>query len=289
VKYAFIKDHREEFPIDIMCEILEVSSSGYYDWMKRDHTAKEARKNVLVEKISQIHDGSRRSYGSPRVFEVLKGMGEKISRPTVERLMRDNEIKARSKRRFKVTTDSKHDLPIAKNVLNRQFEVGSANKSWASDITYVWTDEGWLYLAGVIDIGTRKLVGWAMGDEMKKSLVLSALEMAVKRQCPDRGLIHHSDRGSQYASKAYRRRLCRYGMKASMSKKGDCWDNAVMESFFHTLKVEHIYHQHFRTRSEAMSSIFEWIEVFYNRHRIHSSLGFVSPECYEQKLFLKCA
>jgi transposase InsO family protein len=221
--------------------------------------------------------------------QVLKGMGEKISRPTVERLMRENGIRAKSKKRFKVTTDSKHSLPIANNILNRDFCVGRVNKAWCADITYLWTDEGWPYLAGVIDIGTRKLIGWSMGEKMKKGLVLSALEMAVKQQNPPQGLKHHSDRGSQYASKAYRRRLRRYGIKASMSRKGNCWDNAVMESFFHTLKVEHVYHQHFKTRAETISSVFEWIEVFYNRQRIHSSLGFFSPACYEQKLLMKCA
>ena len=289
MKYAFIQDHREEFSVDLMCKVLEVSSSGFYDWKGRDNSVKQAKRIALVATIQQVHAVSRKNYGSPRVFKALQSMGEKISKATVERLMRQNEIRAKTKKKFKATTNSKHSLPVAPNVVNRQFGIGQANKLWCSDITYLWTDEGWLYLAAVIDVGTRKIVGWSMDERMTKKLVLDALDMAVKRQNPGRGLVHHSDRGSQYASKAYRRRLWRYGMIASMSRKGDCWDNAVMESFFHTLKVENVYHERYKTRREAMSSVFEWIEVFYNRQRLHSTLGYVSPECYEKKVFLKCA
>lgn len=272
-----------------MCKTLEASTSGFYDWLKKDHSVKEKKKNELLEKVKKIFIGGRKTYGSPRIYKILKGMGEKVSLSTVERLMRQNSICAKTKKKFKVTTDSKHSLPVAENILNREFEVGTVNKTWASDITYIWTNAGWLYLAGVIDIGTRKIVGWAMGEEMKTDLVLSALDMAIKRQGPPRGLVHHSDRGSQYACKKYRKRLKAHGIKASMSRKGNCWDNAVMESFFHSLKVEHIYHQKFLTRNDAITSIFEWIEVFYNRQRIHSSLGFFTPECYERNLLKNCA
>ena len=203
--------------------------------------------------------------------------------------MRENEIRAKSRKKYKVTTDSKHSLPVAENIVNRDFAPGIANKTWCADITYIWTSEGWLYLAAVIDVGTRKIVGWSMAARMTQDLVLDAIEMAYKRQNPGRGLKHHSDRGSQYAGKAYQRRLWRFGMIGSMSRKGDCWDNAVMESFFHTLKVEFVFHENFKTRDAAKSSIFEWIEVFYNRQRIHSSLGYVSPECYENRELTKCA
>jgi transposase InsO family protein len=284
-----MRDHRGEFSVDVMSEVLEVSESGFYDWMKRDHQGKAARENALVEKISDIHRGSRGTYGSPRVFEVLQGMGEAVGKKKVETLMRVNEIKARGKRRFKITTDSKHSMPVADNIAGRNFQVGSPNQLWCGDITYIWTDEGWLYLAAIIDVGTRKLVGWAMGEEMGHKLVLKALDMAYKGQRPSSGLVHHSDRGSQYASRSYRRRLRRYGMKESMSRKGNCWDNAVMESFFHTLKVEHVHHERFRTRAQAISSIFEWIEVFYNRYRLHSTLGYKTPACYEREALRNCA
>lgn len=283
MRYAFVRDHREEFPIELMCAVLEVSKSGFFAWCRRDHDGKTAKKNALIEKIVKIHQGGRKSLGSPRIFKVLKGMGEKVGKRTVERLMREAGIRAKQKKKFKATTNSKHSLPVADNLANRQFAVGPANKLWCADITYLWTDEGWLYLAAIIDAGTRKLVGWAMRDRMTQELVLEALEMAQKRQNPGRGLMHHSDRGSQYASKAYQRRLWRYGMICSMSRKGNCWDNAVVESFFHTLKTEHVYHERFRTRAEAKSSVFEWIEVFYNRQRLHSALGYVTPECYERQ------
>jgi putative transposase len=282
MKYAFIDEHRYEFPVELMCSVLRVSKSGYFDWCKRDHSRREAHRNGLVVKIAKIHQGSRNTYGSPRVYKVLKGMGEKCSKTTVERLMRENEIRAKMKKKFKSTTDSNHSLPVAKNVVARKFEATAPNKLWCTDITYLWTSEGWLYLAAIIDVFTRKIVGWAMNERMTQSLVLNALEMAVEQQRPGRGLVHHSDQGSQYAATDYQRRLSRHGMVPSMSRRGQCWDNALMESFFHTLKTEHVYHEIFATRKAAKSSVFEWIEVFYNRQRIHSALGFVSPECYER-------
>lgn len=277
-----MEENREEFPVELMCQALNVSKSGYWEWRKRDKFPRETKKNDLVEKIVKVHQGSRKTYGSPRVFKVLKGMGEKCSKATIERLMRENGIHAKMRRKFKATTNSKHDYPVAKNVIKRDFNVKAPNRLWCTDITYLWTVEGWLYLAVILDTFSRKIVGWAMNDKMTQALVADALKMAVNRQKPKPGLIHHSDRGSQYAADDYQKMLKKYGMICSMSRKGDCWDNAMAESFFHTLKIEHVYHEQFKTRCEAKTSVFEWIEVFYNRKRIHSAIGFMSPECYER-------
>ena len=197
--------------------------------------------------------------------------------------MRDNGIRSKIRRKFKSTTDSNHSLPVAKNVVKRDFTAKAANRLWCTDITYLWTDEGWLYLAAIVDVFSRKVVGWAMKDRLTLPLVLDALEMAVRRQKPGPGLLHHSDQGCQYAAHEYQKTLTHLGMVPSMSRRGQCWDNALMESFFHTLKTEHVYHERFATKAQAKSSVFEWIEVFYNRQRIHSAIGFVSPECYERR------
>lgn len=283
MKYAFIEAHRSEFPVSLMCKVLGVSRSGFFDWKRRDSSEKEARKNSLVVKISKIHLGSKKIYGSPRVYKTLKGLGEKCSKTTVERLMRENGIRSKIKRKFKATTNSNHTLPVAPNLVKRDFTADAPNKLWCTDITYLWTEEGWLYLAAIIDVFTRKVVGWAMKDHLTLPLALEALEMAVRRQNPSPGLVHHSDRGCQYAAHEYQAELRRHGFICSMSRRGQCWDNALAESFFHSLKTEHVYHERFSTRAEAKSSVFEWIEVFYNRQRIHSAIGFVSPACYERR------
>lgn len=283
MKYAFIDAHREEFPVELMCRVLGVSKSGYFAWTKRDRSPREARRNELVDKIERIHQGSRNTYGSPRVYKTLKGMGERCSKATVERLMRENGIRSKVRRKYKATTDSNHSLPVAPNRVKREFTATAPNRLWVTDITYLWTEEGWLYLAAIVDVFTRKVVGWAMKDRLTLPLVTEALEMAILRQRPGRGLVHHSDRGCQYAAREYQRLMWRHHMVPSMSRRGQCWDNALMESFFHTLKTEHVYHERFTTRNEAKNSVFEWIEVFYNRQRIHSALGFVSPECYERQ------
>jgi transposase InsO family protein len=283
VKYAFIEAHRSEFPVTLMCKVLGVSRSGFFDWKKRDPSKSEARKSSLVGKIEKIHLGSRKTYGSPRVYKTLKGLGEKCSKATVERLMRENGIRSKIKRKFKATTNSNHTLPVAPNLVKRDFTADAPNKLWCTDITYLWTEEGWLYLAAIIDVFTRKVVGWAMKDRLTLPLALEALEMAVRRQNPSPGLVHHSDRGCQYAAHEYRSELRRHGFLCSMSRRGQCWDNALAESFFHSLKTEHVYHERFSTRAQAKSSVFEWIEVFYNRQRIHSAIGFVSPACYERR------
>lgn len=289
MKYAFVRDHRLEFSVDMMCELMSISTSGFYAWLRRDPMPRDAAKAQLLRKIEDVFRGGRGGYGSPRVFRVLKGLGEKVSKSTVERLMREHRIRARTKRRFRATTNSKHELPVAENTVARQFDRGAPHRVWCADITYLWTDEGWLYLAAVIDGHTRKVVGWAMDERMQAELVVRAFENAIHRQslsaisAAQAKLVHHSDRGVQYASYAFQEALRRFGVSCSMSRKGNCWDNAMAESFFHSLKVEHVYHERFATRREARSSVFEWIEVFYNKRRIHTALGFVSPECYERQ------
>ncbi|MBF0316285.1 MAG: IS3 family transposase [Oligoflexia bacterium] len=237
--------------------------------------------------MEDIHRASRGTYGSPRIFAMIKGQGLKCSKSKVERKMREMGIRAKTKRKYKATTDSNHKLPVSENLLNRNFTPIAPNIAWGADITYVWTEEGWLYLAVVLDLFSRKIVGWSIQDHMRSELVTDALLMAQKRQKPLKGLILHSDRGSQYASGDYRKLIQNFGMLQSMSRKGDCWDNAPVESFFHTLKTEHVFLEKLKTKSEAKSSIFEWIEVFYNRQRIHSSLKYKAPECYESEFYLK--
>lgn len=273
--------HRGQFPVELMCRMVGASKSGYFDWCKRGHSVREAKHNELVDKIEKIHKGSRNTYGSPRVYRVLKGLGERCSKSTVERLMREKGIRSKIRRKYKATTDSNHRLPVAPNLVKRDFTAAAPNRLWVTDITYLWTDEGWLYLAAIVDVFSRKVVGWAMKDRLTLPLVLDALDMAVTRQRPGPGLVHHSDRGCQYAASDYQKVLARYRMICSMSRRGQCWDNALMESFFHTLKTEHVYHERYQTKQQARASVFEWIEVFYNRQRIHSAIGFVSPQCYE--------
>jgi putative transposase len=284
MKYAFIAANMAAFPMGLVCSVLGVSRSGYYAWRKRPASKRRLRYQYLLERIKDVHKKSRETYGSPRVHKQLVAEGEQCGKGYVERLMSANGISAKRKRKFVVTTDSKHHLPVAENILDRQFSVEEPNKVWLSDITYIPTDEGWLYLAGVIDLCSRTAVGWSMSDSLEKDLVLDALKMAYGRRAPAAGLIHHSDRGSQYASEAYRMLLTDYKMTISMSRKGKCWDNAVMESFFGTLKRELIHHRRYRTRAEARKDIFEFIEVFYNRERLHSSLGYMSPLDYEKKI-----
>ena len=279
--FQFIRDHREHFPVRLMCRVLEASPSGFYDWLRRPESQRAAEDRALIEKIQAVHNESRRTYGSPRVHASLKAAGYRIGRKRVARLMRENDIRPRTKRKFKVTTDSRHDHPIAPNLLDRQFTVEAPNTVWLADLSYIWTREGWLYLAVVLDLFSRQVVGWAMDEQMPQELTLAALDMALKRRRPLPGLMHHSDRGSQYAAGAYQKRLVEHGIVCSMSRKGNCWDNAPMESFFHTLKTELVHHRDYLTRDEARRDIFEYIEVFYNRQRSHSTLGYLSPAQFE--------
>jgi transposase InsO family protein len=265
-----------------MCKALFVSESGYHSWRKRPPSTRAANELKLIRLIEKAHMGSRKTYGSPRVHAVLTSMGETCSKARVARLMKRYEIRAKTKRKFKATTNSKHNLPIAPNVLDRKFSPIAPNKVWAGDITYIWTKEGWLYLAVVLDLYSRKVIGWAMEPTMSRELALKAFRMAINQRHPTSGLLAHTDRGSQYASNDYQDLLSRWNIKCSMSRKGNCWDNAVSESFFGTLKQEHVFFCDFATRDEARESIFEWIEAFYNRERLHSTLGFLSPEDYER-------
>lgn len=265
----------------MMCRVLKVSRSGYYAWRGRPESERDVENRRLVDRIRIVHKKSRKTYGSLRVHSQLVLDGERCSRGRVERLMSANGIRAKGRRKFVATTDSKHDLPVAENVLGREFSVAEPDRVWVSDITYIPTDEGWLYLAGVVDLCSRTAVGWSMSEGLERQLVMDALKMAYLRRRPCKGLIHHSDRGSQYASADYRQLLSDYGMQMSMSRKGDCWDNAVMESFFGTLKKELVHHRRYRTREEARREIFEFIEIFYNRQRLHSSLGYLPPAEYE--------
>jgi transposase InsO family protein len=289
VRYAFIAAQLGKFPMKLMCRVLEVSRSGYYAWRTRPKSERSKENQRLLERIKEVHKKSKKTYGSPRVHAKLVGEGESCGRGRVERLMSANGIRAKQTRKFVATTDSKHDLPVSPNILDRKFAVGEPDKAWASDITYIPTDEGWLYLAGVLDVGTKAAVGWSMSESLERTIVIDALKMAYRRRKPRKGLIHHSDRGSQYASDDYRNLLKEYGMRMSMSRKGNCWDNAVMESFFGTLKKELVHHKRYRTRDEARRDIFEFIEVFYNRERLHSSLGYMSPADYEKQIAAKQA
>lgn len=268
--------------MEMMAKLLGVSRSGFYRWKSSDNESRQAEKAKLLRVIEDIHLGSRKTYGSPRIFKALKALGYPVSKSRVERLMREAGIKSKTKKKFRVTTDSKHDHPVAENILNREFQPLQPNKAWAGDITYVWTDEGWLFLAVLLDLFSRRVIGWAMDERMTKALVISALRMAITNRSPEPGIVHHSDRGSQYACGQYREILKAHGMVSSMSRKGNCWDNAVVESFFHSLKTELIHHERFRTREEAKTKIFEWIEVFYNRQRIHSALDYKTPEEFDK-------
>lgn len=284
MRYRFIEDNRDEFSVAAMCRVLEVSESGYYAWRSRDESQRQGQNRKLLVEIKAIHQESDQTYGSPRVHRELKARGIQCSEKRVARLMREAGIRAKQARRFKVTTDSRHSLPVAENVLDRQFEPDQANRRWASDITYIWTQQGWLYLAVVLDLFSRRVVGWSMQPTLERTLVIDALKMALQRRCPGPGLLHHSDRGSQYASGDYQRLLREASIICSMSRRGNCWDNAPVESFFSTLKRERVYHRRYRSRAEARADVFAYIEVWYNRKRRHSSLGYVSPSEYEAKM-----
>ena len=264
-----------------MCRVLGVSKSGYYDWLKGSHRKRIAEEVDLEDAVVVVFEESRRTYGSRRISKALKKRKLRISRRRVIRIMRKLRISPCRKRRFVTTTDSKHRHPVHPNLLKRDFSVRFANCVWASDITYVPTNEGWLYLATVVDLYSRRIVGWSMGESINGKLAINALEMAVSSRRPASGLIHHSDRGVQYACSAYQAALQANRMVCSMSRKGDCWDNAVAESVFSTLKKELIHQRRFKTLREAREAIFEFIEVFYNRIRIHSALGYISPAEFE--------
>jgi putative transposase len=277
VRYAFIDQHCDSYPLQMLCRALQVSDSGFTSWQRSDGPRQWLSDGELLERIREIHEETKAAYGSPRIYQELKGCGIPVSKGRVERLMRENGLRGRHKRRFKATTDSKHTLPVAPNLLQQNFETERPDQAWTADITYVATAEGWLYLAIVLDLYTRQIVGWAMRERMTKELVIDALRMAWFRRRPLPGLIHHSDRGSQYCSHDFQKQLAEYGMLASMSRKGNCWDNATSESFFNSLKNERVHGSRYETRDEARADLFDYVEVFYNRSRRHSALGGQSP------------
>jgi len=262
----------------MMCRVLEVSRSGFYEWLRQPRpTAREIKETEDVSKIRAIHKASRGTYGSPRVHAQLMRDGHGMSEGRVERLMKKDGLAGRVKRRFRVTTDSDHSRPVAENTLNREFDQETPDSVWCADITYLWTDAGWVYLAVVLDLATRLVVGWSMATHMRTELVASALKNALATRKPANKIIHHSDRGSQYASEEYQELLKAHGILCSMSRVGNCWDNAVMESFFGTFKQEWANHQRWRALSDAKLSTLGFIEVFYNCERLHSSLGYMTP------------
>lgn len=273
-----------EFSLKDLCEAFGVSRSGYYAWLGHDRTPRARANQELIVDIKKVFVDHYGNYGSPRITQALRQQQKRCNRKRVERLMREEGLNARPKKRFKMkTTDSNHDHPVAPNLLPQK-SVTCPNTAWVVDVTYIRTGEGWLYLAGVLDLYSRRLVGWAMEDHMETSLVLAALGMARQQRQPGPGLLHHSDRGVQYASRPYRQALQNFGMEASMSRRGNCYDNATMESFWGTLKTELVYRTDYPTREDAKRSIFAWIETYYNRKRLHSSLGFKSPVDFENQL-----
>lgn len=268
-----------------MCSVLQASKAGYYAWRKREASDRDKRDETITKKIVEIHRKSRKTYGSPRIHRALRKVGISCGRKRVARLMKEIGVKGKQRKRFRRTTDSKHEHPIAENVLNRRFlphEISGPNVVWAGDITYIWTMEGWLYLSVILDLFSRRVIGWSMRHTMEAELALDALQMALDQRRPTSDVLHHTDRGVQYACGDYRKLLTRNKMICSMSRKGDCWDNAVSESFFATLKSELIETQPWETREQVRAAVFEYIEVWYNRERLHSSLDYNSPAAYEE-------
>lgn len=268
-----------------MCDVFGVSNSGYYDWLKREPSEEQKLKEEIMKEIERKFYKYREVYGSPRITKALRKKGYNITERTVGRYMNEMGLSAVPKRKFVVTTDSKHDDKIYPNTLNREFDADAPNESWATDITYIWTSQGWLYLAVVMDLFSRKIVGWHMDQYLNKELATTALERALTLRNPPEGLLHHSDRGAQYTSNDYIDILTENKMEISMSNKGDCFDNACVESFFATLKKELVYRSKFKTREEAKIEIWKYISSFYNERRIHSTLGFVSPNDYERAYY----
>lgn len=287
MRCAFVATLAGRYPIGELCDALSLGRSTYYGWQHRPPSRRCVEETMLTRVIRQIHRESRGTYGSPRIHLELRERGHSVARKRVARLMRENGLRTRHFKRYKHTTQSGHRRPVAPNVLERRFEVPQPNTVWAGDITYLWTCEGWVYLAVVMDLCSRRVVGWSMSTRITKELAVDALRKALARRQPAQGLLYHSDRGSQYASNDYQMLLGRHGVRASMSGKGNCYDNAVVEAFFASLKRELTHGRRYVSREDAYREVFDYIEVFYNRRRRHSSLGGVSPEEYERQL--QCA
>jgi putative transposase len=284
MRFRLIEDHREVWPVRGMCAALSVSPSGFYAWRSQPQSPRKIANRELLVAIRRIHAQHRERYGAPRIHAELRAEGHTLSRKRVARLMRRHGIRARAPRRYRVcTTDSKHSLPVAANLLDQNFVANRPDQVWLADITYIPTHEGWLYLAVILDLFTRKVVGWAMRQHMRAELTIAALTMAIQRRRPGAELIHHSDRGSQYAAGHYRRMLQAAAITQSMSRKGNCWDNAPMESFFGTLKTELVHQRDYPDRDAARRDLFAYIEGYYNRQRIHSAIGYITPEQAEAK------
>lgn len=277
MKYLAIQRYSSNFEVAKMCQIMNISRSGYYAFLKRPESERSKRQKKILDEIKIVHTENYEIYGAPRITVELNDKGINVGKGMVGRLMKKNGIKSRTKRKYKATTDSNHKLPVAENILNREFFSYERDKKWVSDITSIWTDEGWLYLAGILDLYDGAIVGWSMDDRMKKALVLNALNNACILRNPQPGLILHSDRGSQYCSDKYQKEIAKKKYICSMSRKGNCWDNAPMESFWGKLKTEWLYGKRFRTREEAKRAVFEYIELFYNRKRLRSVNGYIPP------------
>lgn len=282
MRYRFIDAEKALYPIRVLCGVLEVARSGYYAWRGRLPSARAKANDLLLDEIRTVHQASRGTYGSPRVFRELRTLENPVSENRIARLMRVSDIRSKHRRKFRVTTKSNHRRPVAPNVLNREFTVDASNRVWVGDITYVWTAEGWLYLAILIDLFSRIVVGWSMSTRITDELTLSALRMAFRKRRPAAGLLFHSDQGSQYTSNDYREFMINHQINASMSRRGNCWDNAVSESFFATLEKDLLQGWVPETRGIARAEIFDYIETFYNRRRRHSYLGYASPAEFEE-------
>lgn len=282
MRFGFIQTEKATYPVRVLCRTLQVSASGFYAWCRRGLSSRAREDAVLKVEIRAAHTASNRTYGSPRILADLNANGQRVGRKRVARLMREEGIEGQRKRRFRTTTDSRHSHPVAANHLNRDFSASAPNEVWVSDITYIWTREGWMFLAAIMDLFSRRVVGWSMDSHIDQTLVLEALGMALRTRQPKPGLLHHSDRGVQYAGADYQKQLRKSGIVCSMSRKGDCWDNAVAESFFSTLKSELVHRVNYVSRSQAKASVFEYIETFYNARRRHSALGYLSPVEHER-------
>jgi transposase InsO family protein len=283
VKYTFVRAHRQAFRVTAMCRVLQVSRSGYYDWCRRKPSRRRRSNDRLLQRIQGVHRAARGNYGAVKTWQALTAAGEACGRHRVARLRREHGIEAQRMRRFRSGYAGRTSEPAAPNLIQRRFQAERPDQAWVGDVTFVATREGWLHLAALLDLHSRRIVGWAMSERINQPLVAQALLMAIEHRQPPPGLIHHTDQGVIYASAAYRAILARHGMVPSMSRKGDCYDNAVIESFFSNLKNELTWHRAFTTRDEARAAIFDYIEVFYNRQRLHQTLGYIRPACYEEQ------
>jgi putative transposase len=282
MKYAWIKNHDREFAVSNMCDVLQTSTSGYYGWLEHKPSTQRQRRGHIAQAAARFYFESERIYGYRKIYEDLRQANIDCCMETVRRIMNEIGLFSRVKRKFVHTTDSDHGMAVAQNLLDRDFTAAAVNKKWAADITYISTEQGWLYLAAVMDLYSRRIIGWAMSEHIDSDLVTSALQIAISQRKPQTGLLHHSDRGSQYASDDFQDLLEDNGIVCSMSRKGDCWDNACMESFFGSLKTEWVRDKKYSSFTEAKKDIFKYVEIFYNRRRRHASLGYLSPAAYEE-------